>query len=135
MMTSRSAVGILAVAVAAAAAGFGARGLLHDEDDDSDESAGARGVAASPESLQAGIAEDSARALAVAQVPGGQAGKGELERENGVLIYSFDIRVPGKSGIEELHIGAVDGKVLGRSHESDEEEARESKADTGKGRP
>jgi hypothetical protein len=30
-----------------------------------------------------------------------------LEREHGKLIYSFDIRVPGKPGIEEVQVSAI----------------------------
>jgi uncharacterized membrane protein YkoI len=41
----------------------------------------------------------------------------ELEVEHGFLIYSFDIKVAGKKGIEEVNVDAGDGKVLAREHE------------------
>jgi len=41
----------------------------------------------------------------------------ELEVEHGYLIYSFDIKVAGKKGIEEVNVDAGDGKVLAREHE------------------
>jgi len=44
-------------------------------------------------------------------VPGGQAIKGELEVEDGNLMYSFDMVGPDKS-ISEAEIDAGDGKVL-----------------------
>ena len=36
----------------------------------------------------------------------------ELERENGNLIWSFDIKVAGKSGTEEVTVNAVTGAVV-----------------------
>ncbi len=71
------------------------------------------------------ITKDSATILALAQVPGGTVKSAELENEDGKLLYSFDIAVAGKEGIEEIHIGATDGAFLGRSHESATEEAGE----------
>ena len=43
---------------------------------------------------------------ALARVPGGTVHKGVLEEEDGKLIYSFEIKVPGKSGIEEVNVDA-----------------------------
>src|ERR1700710_2910136 len=60
---------------------------------------------------KAKITLDAARATALAQVPNGTVKSEELEREHGKLIYSFDIVVPGKSGIEEVNVSAVTGKV------------------------
>jgi uncharacterized membrane protein YkoI len=56
----------------------------------------------------------------------------ELEVEHGYLIYSFDIKVTGKKGIEEVNVDAGDGKVLARAHESPKGEAQEKRAETGK---
>jgi hypothetical protein len=67
---------------------------------------------------QAKITLDAARATALAKVPNGTVKSEELEREHGKLIYSFDIEVPGKSGIEEVNVSAVTGKVLVKKHES-----------------
>lgn len=66
---------------------------------------------------RAKISPDSATKLAVAAVPGGRVDKGEIEEEKGKLIYSFDIKVPGKKGIEEIHIDPATGAVVGREHE------------------
>jgi hypothetical protein len=49
----------------------------------------------------------------------------ELEAEHGCLIWSFDLRVPSKSGVEEMQIDAGDGKVLSVKHESARHEATE----------
>ena len=42
----------------------------------------------------------------------------ELERETGKLVYSYDLKVAGKSGMEEVNVSAMTGKVLAREHES-----------------
>ena len=45
---------------------------------------------------RAKVAPDSAVRLAEAAVPTGKVKSGEIEEEKGKLIYSFDIKVPGK---------------------------------------
>src|SRR5205823_11902610 len=65
---------------------------------------------------EAKISEADARATALKEVPNGSVKSEELEREHGKLIYSYDITVPGKSGIDEVNINAIDGTVV-RSEE------------------
>jgi uncharacterized membrane protein YkoI len=67
---------------------------------------------------RATLAPDSAVKIALARVPGGTISKGELEEEDGRLIYSFDIKVAGKSGEEEVHVDARTGEVVKQEHES-----------------
>jgi len=67
----------------------------------------------------------AARSTALARVPNGTVQTGELEREHGKLIYSFDIAVAGKPGIEEVQVNARTGKVIAQSHETPKGEARE----------
>ncbi len=76
---------------------------------------------------QAKISLEAARTTALAKVPNGTVKSEELEKEHGKLIYSFDIQVPGKPGIEEVNVNAIDGKVLGVEHESAKTERREAK--------
>ena len=62
----------------------------------------------------------------------------ELERENGHLLYSFDMKTPGKDGIDEVNIDAMTGRQVGTiDHESSADErkeaAAEAKAKTRKG--
>ena len=78
---------------------------------------------------EAKIPEKAARATALAQVPGGKVKSGELERENGKLLYSFDIATKGKSGIDEVQIDAITGTVLSNKHETPAMEKEEAKAD------
>jgi hypothetical protein len=61
--------------------------------------------------------------------PTSTVGEGELEVERGCLVYSFDIRVPGKSGIEEVIVDAGNGEVLSRKPESARREAAEQAKD------
>jgi len=76
---------------------------------------------------QAKISLEAARATALAKVPGGEVRSEELEKEHGKLIYSFDIVVPGKTGVEEVNVSAISGKVLSVHHETPRQEQREKK--------
>jgi len=76
---------------------------------------------------QAKISLDAARATALARVPGGEVRSEELEKEHGKLIYSFDIAAPGKSGVTEVNVSALTGKVLAVHHESAQSEKQEEK--------
>jgi uncharacterized membrane protein YkoI len=75
---------------------------------------------------QAKISLDTARTTALAKVPNGAVRSEELEKEHGKLIYSFDIAVPGKPGIQEVNVNAVDGKVVSVHHESAKTERKEA---------
>jgi len=55
--------------------------------------------------------------------------EGELEIEQTCLVYSFDIRIPGRSGIEEVMVDPGTGKVLAHTHETPAQEAAERAAD------
>jgi hypothetical protein len=75
------------------------------------------------------ITEPAARVTALAQVPNGKVQAEELEEEGGNLIYSYDIKVAGKSGIEEVTVNALTGKVVSHVHEGAKAEAAEARAD------
>ncbi len=70
--------------------------------------------------------EARARALALAKVPGGKITAEEVEQEKGLLIYSFELKVPGQPGIEEVNINANTGKLVGIEHEGPSKEKAES---------
>lgn len=61
---------------------------------------------------QATIKADSAEKIALASVPGGQVVKREIEREDGKLVYSFDITVAGQPDKKEVKIDAMTGAVV-----------------------
>src|SRR5689334_25251472 len=78
---------------------------------------------------EAKVSEADARATALKEVPNGTVKSEELEREKGKLIYSYDITVPGKTGIEEVNVNAIDGSVVGKPHH---ETAKAEKAEAKK---
>ena len=78
---------------------------------------------------EARITMVQARALATKTVPGAQIQAGEIEREGGKLIYSFDMKTQGKTGIDEVNIDAMTGTVIGNQHETPKDERAEAKAD------
>jgi len=78
---------------------------------------------------KAKVSEDVAAKAALARVPKGQIQTVELEEEKGKLIYSYDIKVPGKSGIDEVGVSAITGKVVAYGHETPADEKKEAAAD------
>ena len=74
------------------------------------------------------ISKDAAMKSALAKVHG-TISKSELEVEDGCLVYSFDVKVAGKSGAEELYVDAGNGKVIHHKHESAMKEALEKAGD------
>jgi uncharacterized membrane protein YkoI len=81
---------------------------------------------------QAKISVDSARAIARHRIPGGVIQSSELEREGGKLVYSFDLKVAGKKGTEEVLVDAITGRIVGVEHENAAAEAAEERADSAK---
>jgi uncharacterized membrane protein YkoI len=81
-----------------------------------------------PEALQkrAKVTEEVAAKAAMKRVPKGEIQTVELEEEKGKLIYSYDIKVPGKSGIDEVAVSAMTGKVVAFTHETPKQEQREA---------
>jgi uncharacterized membrane protein YkoI len=75
---------------------------------------------------QAKISKAIATRTALAKVPKGRVQSSEIEREKGRLIYSFDIKVPGKSGIEEVNVDAMTGAVVAHEHETPKMEKKEA---------
>src|SRR5882724_8214750 len=84
-----------------------------------------------PDSLTkvAKISESVAAAAAQARVPKGKIEVVELEREKGKLMYSYDLKTAGKSGIDAVHVDAMTGKVIAFVHESPSTEKKEAAAD------
>jgi uncharacterized membrane protein YkoI len=78
---------------------------------------------------EAKIKENEARATALAQVRNGTVKSAELEREHGRLIYSYDIEVPGSSGIDEVNVDAMTGEVIAKTHEGPKAERKEADAE------
>src|ERR1700733_3238629 len=68
---------------------------------------------------QAKVSLADAKATALKKVPGATFKGSELEREKGKLIYSFELKVAGKSGIEEVNVDAMTGEIVNTEHEDD----------------
>ncbi len=75
---------------------------------------------------EAKITLAAATETALKEVPDGKVTEHELEREKGKLVYSFDIKVAGKEGVEEVAVDAITGAVVEKSHESAADEAKEA---------
>ena len=78
---------------------------------------------------QATITPDAATRTAMQKVPNGQIQEAEIEQEHGKLVYSYDVKVPGKSGIDEVLVDAKTGAVVSHTHESPAAEAAEARQD------
>ena len=70
----------------------------------------------------------AAEASALAKIPDGSIRAAEIEKEGGKLIYSFEIKVAGRPGIEEVNVDATNGKVIGVEHEDAATESKEAAA-------
>lgn len=74
---------------------------------------------------KAKISKEQAEQIALEKVPGGSIKEGELEKEHGKLIWSFDIAKAGMSGITEVQVNAVTGEIVSVEQESAADEAKE----------
>jgi uncharacterized membrane protein YkoI len=61
---------------------------------------------------QATVKPDSAEKIALASVPGGQVVKRAIEREDGKLVYRFDITVAGQPDKKEVKVDALTGALV-----------------------
>ena len=66
--------------------------------------------------FKAKVSQESARAIALRQVPGGTVQATELQIEDGILVHIFDITSPRREGLEEVVVSAVDGSVVAVRH-------------------
>jgi uncharacterized membrane protein YkoI len=79
---------------------------------------------------QAKITMDAARETALKRAPG-TIEEGALEKENGKLIYSFDIRTSDRE-ITEVQVDAKTGEIVSVEKEDAAKEAAEKKQDSKK---
>ncbi|HEU4988188.1 MAG TPA: PepSY domain-containing protein [Gemmatimonadaceae bacterium] len=79
---------------------------------------------------QAKVSESAAVQTALHAVHGARIDALELEHEDGHLQYSFDMKTPGRDGIDEVNVDAITGKVIGKpQHESAADERAEAAAE------
>jgi hypothetical protein len=93
----------------------------------------AKGMSDTQLSGLAKVSQADAEKIAVAKLNSKQAVStvsAELEAERGCLIWSFDLRVAGRTGVQEIQVDAGNGKVLSVKHESALAEAAEKSNET-----
>jgi uncharacterized membrane protein YkoI len=74
---------------------------------------------------QAKITKEQAQETAMAKAPGGTIKEGELEKEGGKLIWSFDIATPGTKNTTEVNVDAITGAIVSVTTETPEQEGKE----------
>ncbi|HEX7981438.1 MAG TPA: PepSY domain-containing protein [Gemmatimonadaceae bacterium] len=75
---------------------------------------------------KAKVSEADAAKAAQAKYPNARIQAVELENESGRLIYSYELKVTGHSGIEEVNVNANTGEVVNTEHEGPDAEAKEA---------
>jgi uncharacterized membrane protein YkoI len=78
---------------------------------------------------QAKVSRAEAERTALAKAPGGTVKEGELEKEKGKLIWSFDIATPGTPNITEVAVDAITGQIVAVETETPKQQAKEKEAD------
>lgn len=75
------------------------------------------------------LSQSDAEKIAIAKLHekrGVTVASAELEAEHGCLVWSLDLRIDGRSGVQEIQVDAGDGKVLSIKHENPRQEAAEA---------
>lgn len=78
---------------------------------------------------EANVTKSQAKKIALVRVPGGIIKSAELEREHGILIWSFDIAKAGAKNITEVQVNAKTGKIASVQIETPKDQAKEASAD------
>ncbi len=81
---------------------------------------------------QAKVSRADAEKTALTKAPGGTIKDGELEKEGGKLIWSFDIATPGTKDITEVAVDAITGAVVSVENETPAQQAKEKAEDAKK---
>ena len=68
--------------------------------------------------LMAAIPDARARQLALARTGGGRIIKADIEVEDGVLLYTYEITKGGAGGIDIVDVDATTGTVLAQSNQT-----------------
>lgn len=76
---------------------------------------------------QATVTKEAATKIALDRVPNGIIKEAELEKEHGILVWSFDISNPNSKDITEIQVDAKTSKVVSVKKESAKAEKKEQK--------
>jgi uncharacterized membrane protein YkoI len=74
---------------------------------------------------QAKISKEQAQQTALAKVTNGTVKEGELEKEKGKLIWSFDLTTPGSPNITEVNVDAITGEIVSVETETPAQQKKE----------
>src|SRR5215475_4239063 len=74
---------------------------------------------------QAKVSRADAEKIALAKAPNGTVKEGELEKEKGKVIWSFDITTPDSTEITEVNVDAITGDVVSVDKEKAESGKKE----------
>lgn len=86
----------------------------------------------STDSTAANVPRLDAEKIALSKVPNGTIREGELETENGLRVWSFDIARPGTEDVTEVQVDANTGAVVSVKIESAKDEAAEKSGEPAK---
>jgi uncharacterized membrane protein YkoI len=78
---------------------------------------------------QAKISKTQAEKVALTKVPNGTIQSGEIEREHGKLVWSFDIAATHTKNVTEVQVDAKSGKIISVKTETPVDQAKEAAAD------
>jgi ABC-type uncharacterized transport system YnjBCD substrate-binding protein len=78
---------------------------------------------------KAKLTKEQASKIALKKCANGKINEGELEVENGVLIWSFDIAQPDSKNVVEVQVNAVTGAIVDVDVETPTAQAKEDAAD------
>jgi hypothetical protein len=81
---------------------------------------------------EAKISKAQAEKTALAKIPNGTIQSGELEREHGKLVWSFDIATHSTKNVTEMQVDAKSGKIISVKTETPADQAKEAAADQAK---
>jgi len=81
---------------------------------------------------QALVSKADAQKTALEKVPDGRVESAELEKENGNLVWSFDIAKPNAKNITEVQVDAKTGQIAAVAEETPKDQAEEAKAEPAK---
>ena len=70
---------------------------------------------------EAKLSQADAEKIALGKVPNGTIKEAELEKENGVLLWSFDITTPNSKELTEVEVNAITGEIVASDSEKDED--------------
>ena len=74
------------------------------------------------------VQQAQAEQIALASVPGGVIAEGELEKEHGLWVWSFDIKTSGTKNVMEVQVDAESGRIVSREIENEVKQKSELRA-------